>query len=197
MNTPLSQELIFMAQEDRALRSQLAADGSLFNRYHPLMKEVHDRNAKRLSAIVDEHGWPGKSVVGEEAAHAAWLILQHAIAHPDLQRRCFPLLVKEVENGEMPPAEMAMLEDRIRCFEGRLQRFGTQFDWDENKLMSPLPLDDYDLVEERRKRLGMRPMVEEIEAKRKEAMESNEEPPSDYQQYLEEKESWLKAYGWR
>ena len=40
MNTPLSQELIFMAQEDRALRSQLAADGSLFNRYHPLMKEV-------------------------------------------------------------------------------------------------------------------------------------------------------------
>ena len=106
MNTPLSQELIFMAQEDRALRSQLAADGSLFNRYHPLMKEVHDRNAKRLSAIVDEHGWPGKSVVGEEAAHAAWLILQHAIAHPDLQRRCFPLLVKEVENGEMPPAEI-------------------------------------------------------------------------------------------
>ena len=32
--------------------------------------------------------------------------------------------------GEVPPLQPAMLEDRIRTFEGRPQRYGTQFDWD-------------------------------------------------------------------
>ena len=197
MNTPLSQELIKMAREDIELRSILADDGSLFNAYHPEMKAVHDRNAKRLDQIVAEHGWPGKSKVGDEAAHAAWLILQHAVAHPELQRKCFPMLVEQVNAGEIPPTDMAMLEDRIRCFEGRPQRFATQFDWDEKKQMSPLPLDDIQLVEERRKKIGLRPLTEEVEVKRKEAAASKEQPPSNYRLYVKEKERWLKAHGWR
>jgi hypothetical protein len=197
MNTPLSHELIQMAREDMELRNTLASGDALFNYYHPEMKAVHDRNAKRLDEIVQQYGWPGKSQVGEEAAHAAWLILQHAIAHPELQRKCFPLLVQQVEAGEMSPVEMAMLEDRIRCFEGRPQRFGTQFDWDDNKLMSPLPMDDVNLVEERRKKIGLPPMSEEIIAKRKETEDSKEPPPLNYRSYVTEKEEWLKANGWR
>jgi hypothetical protein len=197
MNTPLSEELIKMAREDIDLRHELATDGSLFNSYHPQMKALHDRNAKRLDQIVERQGWPGKSTVGEEASQAAWLILQHAIAHPALQRKCFLLLVEQVQAGEISPKEMAMLEDRIRCFEGRPQRFGTQFDWDEQKLMSPLPMDDVNLVEERRKHIGLAPMSEEIVAKRKETEASGEQPPADYRQYLNEKEAWLTANGWR
>jgi hypothetical protein len=197
MNTPLSLELIQMAKEDVDVRREFSDDGAMYNRYHPRMKAVHDRNAKRLSSIVDEFGWPGKSLVGTEAASAAWIILQHAIAHPELQRRCFPMLVQQVEQGEISPLEMAMLEDRIRCFEGRPQRFGTQFDWDHNKQMSPLPLDDFDLVQQRRKKLGMRSIEEETEFKRKEAGQSNEKPPENYRAYLAEKEAWLKANGWR
>jgi hypothetical protein len=161
------------------------------------MKAVHDRNAKRLDEIIQQHGWPGKSMVGEDGAHAAWLIIQHAIAHPQLQRRCFPLLIEQVEAGEITAVEMAMFEDRIRCFEGRPQRFGTQFDWDEQLLMSPLTMDDPKLVDERRKQIGLRPLRDEIIAKRKETDESGEQPPDNYQRYLTEKEKWLKANGWR
>ena len=197
MNTLLSAELIKMAREDIALRNELATDGSLFHGYHPQMKALHDRNAKRLDEIVENNGWPGKSMVGEEAAHAAWLILQHAVAHPGLQRKCFLMLVDQVQAGEISPKEMAMLEDRIRCFEGRPQRFGTQFDWDEKKLMSPLPLDDINLVEERRRKIGLRPLSEETVAKRKETDESKEQPPENYHEYVAEKEKWLAANGWR
>lgn len=197
MNTALSEELIKMAKEDIQLRNKLATVGSPFNSYHPRLKALHDRNAKRLDELVEKFGWPGKSKVGEEAAHAAWLILQHAIAHPALQRKCFPLLVEQVQAGDISPHEMAMLEDRIRCFEGRPQRFGTQFDWDEHQLMSPLPVDDMKLVEERRMNIGLRPMNEAIIIKRKETDESSEQPPANYQQYLTEKEAWLKANGWR
>ena len=197
MNTPLSQELIAMAREDLELRRSLADHGTLFNGYHPQMKALHDRNAFLLEKIVTENGWPGRSRVGEEGAQAAWLILQHAIAHPELQRKCFLLLAEQVESGEISPIEMAMLEDRIRCFEGRPQRFGTQFDWDEKKLMSPLPLDDINLVEERRRKIGMRPLSEEIVTKRKETDESKEQPPINYHEYVIEKEKWLAANGWR
>ncbi|MBL7698633.1 MAG: hypothetical protein JNK79_10750 [Chitinophagaceae bacterium] len=197
MNTSLSLELIEMAQQDIQLRSELAAEGSLFNGYHPKMKALHDKNAERLSAIVEQYGWPGKSKVGPEAAHAAWLILQHAIAHPALQRKCFPLLVEQVEKNEMEPVELAMLEDRIHCFEGKPQRFGTQFDWDENSQMSPLPVDDERLVEERRKKIGLAPLAEAIGEKRKEVAQSGELPPTNYQQYVIEKNEWLRANGWR
>jgi hypothetical protein len=197
MNTPLSQELVNMAREDVELRNSLASYRSLNNGYHPQMKAVHDRNAKRLDEIIQQHGWPGKSMVGEDGAHAAWLIIQHAIAHPQLQRRCFPLLIEQVEAGEITAVEMAMFEDRIRCFEGRPQRFGTQFDWDEQLLMSPLTMDDPKLVDERRKQIGLRPLRDEIIAKRKETDESGEQPPNNYQRYLTEKEKWLKANGWR
>jgi hypothetical protein len=197
MNTPLSQELVNMAREDVELRNSLASYRSLNNGYHPQMKAVHDRNAKRLDEIIQQHGWPGKSMVGEDGAHAAWLIIQHAIAHPQLQRRCFPLLIEQVEAGEITAVEMAMFEDRIRCFEGRPQRFGTQFDWDEQLLMSPLTMDDPKLVDERRKQIGLRPLRDEIIAKRKETDESGEQPPDNYQRYLTEKEKWLKANGWR
>ena len=35
-------------------------------------------NTDRLRAITAEHGWPGRALVGEEGAEAAWLIAQHA-----------------------------------------------------------------------------------------------------------------------
>lgn len=197
MNTPLSLELIELARQDVQLRNDLADNGALFNGYHPRMKELHDANARRLSQIIEQHGWPGKSKVGEEAAHAAWLILQHAISNPELQRKCFPMLVEQVGAGEMQPVELAMLEDRIRCFEGRQQRFGTQFDWDENGEMSPLPVDDAQLVEERRKKIGLPPLGIATLEKREEVKKSGELPPSDYQQYQLERNEWLKANGWR
>src|SRR5207247_48023 len=75
-------------------------------------------------------------------ALAAWLILQHAIGNPPLMRRGLTLLRGGVSEGEVSPLEVAMLEDRIRTFEGRPQRYGTQFDWDEHGRLSPLPLED-------------------------------------------------------
>src|SRR5207247_1273888 len=81
-----------MARGDRALLKDLARDGSLFQGYHPRMEALHQRHATRLAALIDAHGWPGRSRVGEEGAQAAWLILQHAIGNPPLMRRGLTLL---------------------------------------------------------------------------------------------------------
>src|SRR2546422_2708299 len=76
-----------MARGDLALLKDLARDGLLFQGYHPRVEALHQRHATRLAALIDAHGWPGRSRVGEEGAQAAWLILQHAIRNPPLMRR--------------------------------------------------------------------------------------------------------------
>jgi len=131
-----------MARGDLTLREDLTRDGSLFQGYHPRMEALHQRHATRLAALIDAHGWPGRSRVGRDGARAAWLILQHAIGNPPLMRRGLTLLRGGVREGEVSALEVAMLEDRIRTFEGRPQRYGTQFDWDEHGRLSPLPLED-------------------------------------------------------
>ena len=186
-----------MAARDLTVRDELAADGSLFHRYHPRMRAIHDANAARLAAIMDERGWPGEPQVGRDGAEAAWLIAQHAIAQPALQRAALAALREASERGDVPALQPAMLEDRIRAFEGRPQRYGTQFDWDAAGQLSPLPIEDPAGVDERRRALGLRPLEEEIAARRDAAVRGGERPPADWEARQRELGAWLRDVGWR
>src|SRR5918997_888758 len=108
-----------MATTDLQVRSELAADGSLFDGYHPRMRAVHDAHAARLSAIFESVGWPCERQVGKQAAEAAWLLVQHAIAQPAFQRHALAMIQAAVASGDAPPLQAAMLGDRIRTLEGR------------------------------------------------------------------------------
>jgi hypothetical protein len=190
-------QLLAMAAEDLRVREELAQDGSLFEGYHPRMREVHERNAARLQAIMDRHGWPGRSLVGDAAADSAWLVLQHAIGNPALQRRGLEALTSAAAAGEASRVQAAMLEDRIRCNEGRGQRYGTQLDWDEHGVLSPLPIEDEAGVDARRQELGLSPLADHVRRKRELAEQSGERPPADWHAREHAKEEWLRRTGWR
>lgn len=197
MNQPLRSVLIAMADEDSRVRAGLAASGELFQGYAPRMAEVHRRNAEALDAIIQQHGWPGKSLVGEDGAEAAWLVLQHAIADPALQRKCLPLLRESAASGEVKAAHVAYLEDRICAFEGRPQRYGTQFDWDEHGQLSPWTLQDPERVDTYRASVGLGPLALRMEQARKAAEAEGETPPADFKKRQKEKEAWATSVGWR
>jgi hypothetical protein len=197
MNDGLRHELLAMAAEDRAVRAELAADGSLFAGYHPGMEAVHRRNAARLTEIIEAHGWPGRSLVGPEGAHAAWLILQHAIGNPPLQRRGLEFLRQAAARGEVAAAEVALLEDRVAVFEGRPQRYGTQFDWDEHGRLSPLPVEDEAGVDERRRSVGLGPLAEDVRRKREDVARSVEKPPDDWAERQRQMQAWARSVGWQ
>lgn len=120
-----------MVNEHRRVSVKLAADGSLFQGYAEWMAEVHNRNAAKLEVMINQMGWPGIVLVGADGAEAVGLILQHAIGNPTLQRKCLPILRELVDRGEASLQQVAHLADRICFFERRPQRYGTQFDWDE------------------------------------------------------------------
>jgi len=196
MDASLRDELVAMVEEDQRVRAELAADGSLFDGYHPAMQAMHDRNAARLTEIIEHYGWPRRDLAGEEGSRAAWLVLQHAIAHPALQRRGLVLLKDAVARGEVPAVEAAMLEDRIRVFEGRPQRYGTQFDWDEDGRLSPLPVEDEANVDERRRSVGLGPLADDVRRMRA-GTEGTEPPPRDWAERQRNFEEWARSVGWR
>jgi len=193
MDDALREQLVAMAAEDARVRAELAATGELFRGYAPRMEDVHRRNARDLLAIVREHGWPGRTLVGEEAMHAAWLVLQHAIGEPGVQRGCLPILRAAVERGEATPAQVAYLEDRIAFFERRPQRYGTQFDWDERGMLSPWPIEDPEGVDARRAAVGLPPLADRIDQARRNAQGS---VPPDYGKRQAEMLAWSKSVGW-
>ncbi len=191
MLADLRDELLAMAEEDLATRARLAADGSLFQGYHSEMEAVHTRNAARFEALIRIHGWPGRAQVGAEAAEAAWLIVQHAISLPAFQRAC----LDHLQRGDAPAWQPAMLLDRIRVLEGKPQRFGTQFDWDEAGQLSPLPIKGAEGVDARRAAIGLPPLAEAIREHR--ARNAGEPPPADAAKRRREAEEWAIRTGWR
>ena len=196
-NSALRDELLLMRAEDERVSDELAADGSLYKGYHPRMVEVHRNNGERLAEIINEHGWAGKSLVGEDGAEAAWIIVQHAIANPALQRQCLKLIEEAVKRGEAPAWQVAYLTDRIRVLEGSPQIYGTSFDWDEAGEMSPCEIEDREIVDEHRRSLGLPSLAESVRRHREEAAQSNERPPRDWNARRPEMQEWARSVGWR
>jgi Family of unknown function (DUF6624) len=196
-NQILRKKLLEMIEDDETVREELARTGELFNGYHPKVAEVHRQNAKQLDEIVAQHGWPDEDLVGKNGAEAAWRIVQHAIDQPDFQRRMLAQLLEAAAQGRIGRWQPAMLEDRIRALEGRPQKYGTQFDWDDDGQMSPYPqIEDPSIVNDLRASVGL-PPIEETIARHREAIKHSGEPvPQDIKKRRAEMEAWARAVGW-
>lgn len=184
-----------MANHDLATREELITHGSLGDHpYHPRMESVHKENAARLADIIAQHGWPGRSLVREDGSWAAWMIAQHAIGDPPFMRQCLTLLKLAVSSEQAPPWQAAMLEDRIRMYEGRPQIYSTQFQPDSNGDLVPYRIDDPAGVDDRRRSVGLNTLEERTAELRDQATRENVPPPRDWNI---EYEKWLRSVGWR
>jgi Family of unknown function (DUF6624) len=118
-------------------------------------------HAERLWAILDDfESWPGRNLVGDDGARAAWLVAQVAIDDVGLQRRCLGMLELAVACGDADPVHLAYLLDRVRMNDGLDQLYGSQFVLGEHGELEPWPVDDPVAVDARRARLGLCPFGE-------------------------------------
>lgn len=191
------ERLIAAARRDLETRTRLARSGKLFQGYHPEMEAVQAQNAALLSEAFDALGWPGRDKLGDEGAAAAFVILQHAIGHPALQRRGLELMLDAIPLGHANALDAAYLSDRIAIFEGRAQTFGTQFDWDANGQLSPAPTRDEATLDARRASVGLPPIAEVIAEMRARAAAEGDSAPADLARRRREYEEWATRAGWR
>lgn len=122
--------------------------------------KADQENTKRLSEVVEKHGWPGTTLVGKDGAHAAWLLVQHADANVKFQRKCLDLMTK-MPKEEVSRTDVAYLTDRVLLAEGKKQIYGTQFT-SMNGKWEPRPLEDEAKVDERRAEVGLPPLAEYV-----------------------------------
>lgn len=195
MNDELRAELLSMAATDQRVRSELVEEGTLFDGYHPRMADVHHRNASRLSAIMDVMGWPSAELVGSDGCDAAWLVLQHSIGDPPVMRRGLALLQAASVNV-VAPAQLAMLEDRVRIMSGLPQRYGTQFDWNDEGVLGPREIDDPDGVDARRCSVGLPPLQDKLSEMRETMGRHAQRPSVDLAERRREMQRWEISVGW-
>ncbi len=165
MDAALAAELKAMVVEDQRIRTRPAAEQKKFA--VPMSVEesmqwrrVGTANTDRLCEIVDRHGWPGRSLVGEEGAQYAWLLAQHADHQLDFQRRALALLAEAVERGEAAARQLALLTDRVRMNEVKEQLYGTQIAGVDEGVVTPWPVEDPGELDVRRASVGLEPFSE-------------------------------------
>lgn len=111
-----------------------------------------------LRRTVRVHGWPTRTAAGIAAAEAAWLILQHSPMY-DWQADMLPTLERLAARGELPPPDLALLTDRVLVHRGEPQRYGSQFDLVDGRLV-PARVADPAGLDARRAAVGLPPMAE-------------------------------------
>ncbi len=148
-----------MGKEDQAIRERWIEDQN----NETLIAEMHAGDVKRLARvreIIRQLGkWPGTSLVGKEASVAAWLVVQHADSATI--HELLPLMMDAARRKELPYNLVATTIDRDLIAQGKKQRYGTQFP--NSGKCEPLPIEDPEHVDERRKEAGLGPLASYIE----------------------------------
>jgi hypothetical protein len=189
----LRRELVSLLETDLRVREELLAANQLGGPYHPRMEAVHIANAAQLRELIAKHGWPAEDIAGKDGAEAAWLIAQHAIGEPQFMKQALELVRACGEQGRAPLWHAAYLEDRINLYEGRPQRFGSQYiDDPRDGLPRPWTLANPEDVNELRASVGLAPLLPIPPPGPELSVEKQRESQADRDWWL----SWLASRGW-
>jgi hypothetical protein len=164
LNADLRAELLRRMERDQAARrGMIEADkaGKASVAAINAVALIDGENLPWLKQVIAESGWPGRSAVGEDGAHAAWLLAQHADRDPAFQRQCLDLLTVAADQGEATKLEVAYLTDRVLLAEGERQEYGTQATAERDQWV-PCPLRDPDGVDQRRAAMSLGPLAENL-----------------------------------
>jgi hypothetical protein len=141
----------------RALLSLAERDQAAINADEPSEAALRSHVAE-LKQIVSVHGWPRISIVGSEAAKAAWLIAQHADFDGAFQKEALRHMESLAPHAEAEAKLVGYLIDRVAVNEGRPQVYGTQGGCKAGR-WQPAPIADPEEVEMRRASVSMEPLA--------------------------------------
>ena len=126
------------------------------------IKAMDDQLMAELMTMVPEEGWFYRSQWGDQAAGAAFLIVQHS--NVEAWRRFVPVLEPLVATGEVDGPSYALMFDRLAMNEGRLQRYGSQMNCVDGR-WALAPLEDPANVEALRQAMGFPETLTEYTAR--------------------------------
>lgn len=161
LDKPLVAILDTIYQEDQGLRNQSGDIAEKYGRDSQEMKDLwksiaekDSLNLLKVQKILDDRGWLGPDIVGNQGNTTLFLVIQHA----DLQtqEKYLPIMREAVEKGNARPSALALLEDRVALGLGKRQIYGSQIGMDrETGKYYVSPLEDPENVDKRRETMGL------------------------------------------
>jgi len=121
---------------------------------HELMNKQDSINLLNIEKILNEYGWLGKDVIGEQGNATLFLVIQHSDL--ETQRKYLPMMREALKVGNIKSDDFALLEDRIAMGQGNRQIYGSQIIIDdETGTFYVYPLIEPEKVNERRAEVGL------------------------------------------
>jgi hypothetical protein len=132
-----------------------------------LYGEMHRIDSSNQAWVIDklqEYGWPEKNKVGDNAARAVFLVVQHA--ELPVIETYYPQLQALADRKEASAVHAAMMLDRMLMYQGKKQIYGTQASGQlrEDGSWVIWPVENPESINERRKAVGFTDTVEETAA---------------------------------
>jgi hypothetical protein len=122
-------------------------------------KVADSLNFIEAKRIVQQYGFPGYSLVGENGSNLFWAIIQHCDEDVNFQQQVLDLMGAEVKHHNASTENYAYLMDRVLINKGQKQLYGTQVHVNiKTKHSEPLPIQDSIGVDDRRKAVGLMPL---------------------------------------
>jgi hypothetical protein len=130
-NMPLVQILDMVFKDDqesriktKVIQSVYGADSKEMKAHRRVIIEKDSINLIKVTAILDQPGWLGPSVIGNQGNSALFLVVQHSPI--DVQLKYLPMMREAVQNGNARASSLALLEDRLGLRQGKKQIYGSQ-----------------------------------------------------------------------
>jgi hypothetical protein len=161
LDKPLASILEAIYQDDQTYRQQVGEVEKKYGResdemkaHWKLISEKDSVNLIKVKKILDERGWLGPKIIGNEGNSTLFLVIQHADL--ETQEKYLPMMREAVSKGNAKASSLALLEDRVALRKGQKQIYGSQIGRDqETGEYYVLPLIDPDNVDQRRAKVGL------------------------------------------
>jgi len=164
-DTNLDKDLVALLstiyQEDQTYRAKLeevekeyAWDSDEVQNFLKIIHEKDSINLIKVRKILDERGWLGADVIGQQGNSTLFLVIQHADL--ETQIKYLPMLRDAVKKGNASARHLALLEDRSLLGQGKKQIYGSQIMQNpETGVFFVRPLKDPKNVNKRRAKVGL------------------------------------------
>ena len=195
MDTELRDRLISMASAEAKQWNFHVEAGLRHSEIQDQFEALRIENAEELEKIIHIYGWPGKSLVGEEGATAAFRIARFAIDRPHLMMQFLGLVKEAVKAGEAKPFHAACLEDCILFYQQKAQFYGMFFDWDEFGELT-VNVKSVEQANRMREDLGLKTLEEDMALHKAEMAQQKNGLPEDPVELKKQSTAWAKRVGW-
>ncbi|GAB5555293.1 MAG: hypothetical protein Sapg2KO_48840 [Saprospiraceae bacterium] len=166
LDKPLVKQLDAIYQLDQSYRRQIGDIEEKYGRnseemqnHWRLIMETDSINLIKVKKILDERGWLGPKVLGQQGNGTLFLVIQHSDL--ETQVKYLPMMREAVKKGNARASSLALLEDRVALGQGKRQIYGSQIGRDpESGEYYVLPLLEPENVNARRREVGLGPIEE-------------------------------------